>query len=717
MRGILQNLQSGVTDLAEIPCPAVSRGAVLIRTTRSLVSAGTERMLVEFSKGNLIQKARSQPDKVKQVLDKIKADGLMPTLEAVFRKLDEPLPLGYCNVGEVIEVGPGVSEFQLGDRVVSNGPHAEIVCVPRNLCAKIPEGVTDEAAAFTVLGAIGLQGLRLAEPTLGEKFVVFGAGLIGLLTIQLLRASGCEVMAVDVHEGRLRLAQQLGAKTCQAASGDPIAAAQAWTSGAGVDGVLITASAKTDDIVHQAAEMCRKRGRIVLVGVVGLNLRRADFYEKEITFQVSCSYGPGRYDEEYEQKGHDYPIGHVRWTEQRNFEAVLRVMASGQLATDPLVTDRIQLSDAAQAYGRILSDPSTLGAILEYPDQPARSKTVTIAKQTPKAAGKVVAAMIGAGNFGKMVMAPALARTSARLKYVVEQTNVAAARHVAQKYGFEQATTDANAVWDDDELNTVFIATGHSSHAALICRALEAGKHVFVEKPLAMNVDEVKQITKAAEEHPDLQVMVGFNRRYSPHVQKIKELLAWRAEPLAMHFACNAGIIPPDVWVHDRELGGGRIIGEACHFIDLLAYVADSPIASVASMQMGQGVAVREDKMSIVLSFEDGSVGTVNYFGNGHKAYPKERMEVYSEGRILCLDNFRKLEGCGFAEFRRMKTRLDKGHGAEFNVFVDQIAAGRDALIPMGQLVNTTLASFAAMMSASEGKTVHLQEAFAELLR
>lgn len=716
MKQILQNLQNGQTTIAELPAPRPGRGQILVQTRTSLISAGTERMLVEFSKGNLIQKARSQPDKVKQVLDKIKADGLIPTLEAVFKKLDEPLPLGYCNVGEVIEVGPGVSEFQLGDRVVSNGPHAEIVCVPRNLCAKIPEGVTDEAAAFTVLGAIGLQGLRLAEPTLGEKFVVFGAGLIGLLTIQLLRASGCEVMAVDVHEGRLRLAQQLGAKTCQAASGDPIAAAQAWTCGAGVDGVLITASAKTDEIVHQAAEMCRKRGRIVLVGVVGLNLRRADFYEKELTFQVSCSYGPGRYDDDYEQMGHDYPIGHVRWTEQRNFEAVLSVMGSGQLATDPLITDRIRLSDAAEAYERILSDPSTLGVILEYPDQPNRSKTVTIAKETPKATGRVVAAMIGAGNFGKMVMAPALAKTSVRLKYVVEQSNVASARHVAQKYGFEQATTDANAVWDDDELNTVFIATGHSSHAALVCRALDAGKHVFVEKPLAMNVDEVRQIIKVTEEHPDLQVMVGFNRRYSPHVQKIKELLAGRAEPLAMQFACNAGFIPPDVWVHDRELGGGRIIGEACHFMDLLAYVADSPIVSVASMQMGQGVAVREDKMSIVLSFEDGSVGTVNYFGNGHKAYPKERMEIYSEGRILCLDNFRKLEGWGFAGFRRMKTRLDKGHEAEFKAFVDQIAAGTDDLIPLDCLVNTTLASFAAMTSASEGRMIHLQEVFAELL-
>jgi predicted dehydrogenase/threonine dehydrogenase-like Zn-dependent dehydrogenase len=719
MKQILQNLKSGETALTDVPCPAVSRGSVLVKTRRSLISAGTERMLVEFSKGNLIQKARSQPDKVKQVLDKIKTDGLMPTLEAVFKKLDEPLPLGYCNVGEVIEVGPGVSEFQIGDRVASNGPHAEMACVPKHLCAKIPDGVDDETAAFTVLSAIGLQGIRLVQPTLGERFVVFGAGLIGLVTIQLLRASGCAVLAVDVNEQRLKMAEQFGAQTYNAKAGDPIAAGQAWTGGAGADGVLITASAKTDDIVHQAAEMCRKRGRIVLVGVVGLNLRRADFYEKELTFQVSCSYGAGRYDDDYEQKGQDYPIGYVRWTEQRNFEAVLSTMESGGLVVDSLITDRIMLVDAAEAYDKILSTPSTLGVVLEYPGTVDRAQTVPLPKGAADGTGcvpaTVVAAMVGAGNFAKMTMGPALAKTKARLKYVSELSNAAAARHVAQKYGFENATTDANAVWDDPELNTVFIATGHASHAALVCKGLESGKHVFVEKPLAMNVEEVGRIVETARAHPEQQMMVGFNRRFSPHVQKIKQLLSGRSEPLAMHFACNAGIIPPDVWVHDPEAGGGRIVGEACHFMDLLSYVSDSPIVSVASAQMGQGVAVKEDKMSIVLSFEDGSVGTVNYFGNGHKGYPKESMEVYSEGRILRLNNFRQLDGWGFSGFRRMKTKLDKGHQAEFGMFIDRIASGGGPLIPLEQLLNATLGSFAAMKSSREGRTVWLADDYAEV--
>lgn len=715
MKQILQHLARGTMELAEVPCPSPSPGSVLIRSSRTLISAGTERMLVEFSKGSLIQKARSQPDKVRQVLDKIKADGLLPTLEAVFKKLDEPLPLGYCNVGKVIEIGAGVTDLQVGDRVASNGPHAEIVCAPKHLCARIPDGVTDETAAFTVLGAIALQGLRLANPTLGERFVVFGAGLIGLLTIQLLHACGCEVLAVDVHEGRLQLAEKSGARTCHAAAVDPISAAWAWTNGVGVDGVLITASAKSDEIVHQAAEMCRKRGRIVLVGVVGLNLRRADFYQKELTFQVSCSYGAGRYDDEYEQKGHDYPIGHVRWTEQRNFDAVIGAMQSGRLVVGNLITDRIPFAQAAEAYERLLMNPATLGVILEYPEDIQPVRTLAIAGSPSKPGGKVVAAMIGAGNFAKMTMAPALARTAARLKYVSELANPAAARHVARKYRFEIATTDTDAIWSDPELNAVFIATGHASHAVLVARALESGKHAFVEKPLAMDIDQVKQIVEAARAHPELQVMVGFNRRFSPHVQKIKQLLAGRSEPLAMHFACNAGIIPPDAWVHDPEVGGGRIVGEACHFMDLLAYVAGCPIVSVAAIQMGHGVAVREDKMSIVLSFEDGSVGTMNYFGNGHKRYPKERMEIYSEGRILSLDNFRRLVGFGFARFRDMKTRLDKGHEAEFKAFVDRVAEGGEALIPMTQLVNTALASFAARMSASEGRTIRLREEFADL--
>jgi len=722
MKQILQNLRSGETKITHLPAPACSRGIIKIQTRRSLISAGTERMLVEFSKGGLLAKARSQPDKVKQVMDKIRTDGLLPTLETVFKRLDEPLPLGYCNVGEVIEVGRDVAGFKLGDLVASNGPHAEIVCVPENLCARVPDNVTPEQATFTVLGAIGLQGVRLAQPTLGEKFVVYGAGLIGLVTAQLLLASGCEVLAVDLSDTRLQMAEQFGARICNSGAGDPVAVAQAWTEGAGVDGVIVTASAKTDDIVHQAATMCRKRGRIVLVGVVGLNLRRSDFYEKELSFQVSCSYGPGRYDETYEQKGQDYPLGYVRWTEQRNFQAVLGAMASGRLDVSSLITDRIAFEEAETAYARISSDSSSLGVILEYSGAPDMARTVALGQASSRPASACVAAMIGAGNFAKMTMGPALAKTNARCKYVSARTNGAAARHIAQKYGFENATTDTEAIWNDPEVNTVFITTGHNSHASLVRKALQAGKHTFVEKPLCLTSEELSAIVEdfrksaaydgqknsLASSSP--QLMVGFNRRFSPHIEKIKEVLAGRGEPLAMTFTCNAGIIPPNVWVHDPEVGGGRIIGEACHFIDLLAYVADSPVVSVAAFQMEKGVAVKEDKMSILLRFADGSVGTVNYFGNGSKQYPKETMEIFSEGRVVRMDNFRRTEGYGFGKFKQFKTRSqDKGHGVQFNAFVDRVIAGGEPLIAFEQLVNVTRATFAAVTSAKEGRVVEVE--------
>ena len=717
MKQVLQNLRSGETKVADVPAPGLGRNQVLIQTRATLISAGTERMLVEFGKAGLIAKAKAQPDKVKQVLDKIKTDGLMPTLEAVFNRLDEPLPLGYCNAGVVLEVGGGVSEFKAGDRVASNGPHAEIVAVPKTLCAKIPDGVTDEQAAFTVLASIGLQGVRLVQPTLGEKIVVYGMGLIGLVTVQLLRASGCEVLGVDVSDERLTMAKKFGAVTCNAATGDPLAAASAWTEGKGVDGVVITASAKTDEIIHNAAEMCRKRGRIVLVGVIGLNLRRPDFYEKELTFQVSCSYGPGRYDDKYEQAGQDYPLGFVRWTEQRNFEAILTALRTSSLRVDELITNRFELSDAPAAYENLSNDRSVLGVILAYADQPNKSRVVSINQAPAQAAagGRATLGIIGAGNFVKMTMAPALSKTKARLAYIAD-LNGAAAAHVAEKYGAEKAVSDYHEILNDPAVDAVMIAVGHNLHAKFVCETLQAGKHAFVEKPLAMSVNELGQILTAMARQPQQRVMVGFNRRFSPHIIEIKKRLAGRSEPLAMNMTVNAGIIPPDVWVHDPVRGGGRIVGEGCHFIDLLSHIAGSKVATVASAQMGQGVAVKEDKMSIVLGFEDGSIGTVNYFGNGPKNYPKEMLEVFSEGRVLQLNNFRRTDGYGFAGFKKFKTtRQDKGHNAQFTAFADRVATGGEPLIAMDELVNSTLASFAAMTSAAENRTITLDREYGEI--
>lgn len=705
MKQILQHLRTGQMDLADVPCPLATPGQVLVQTRASLISAGTERMLVEFSQANLLQKARQQPDKVRQVLDKMQTDGLLPTLEAVFRKLDEPLPLGYCNAGTVLEVGAGVTDLLPGDRVASNGPHAELVAVPRKLCAKIPDGVRDEQAAFAVLGSIALQGVRLAAPTLGERFLVFGAGLLGLLTVQLLRASGCEVLAVDLNAGRLALAAQLGARTVNAADGgDPVAASLAWTGGQGVDGALITASAKSDAIVHQAAESCRKRGRIVLVGVVGLNLRRDDFYKKELTFQVSCSYGPGRYDESYEQAGHDYPPAYVRWTEQRNIAAVLDALAAGRLDVDRLVTHRYAFTDALAAYQSVQNDGGALGVVLEYPTEPDRAPAVRVGSRAAAAASDSDArvAVIGAGGFANGVLLPALVGTGARITHIAD-LNPAAAGHAARKFGADQAVSDYRLILDDPAVAAVFVVVGHHLHAPLVCEALEAGKHVFVEKPLALDRDQLQQVVAAAERAPDRLLMVGFNRRFSPHTIRMRQLLAQRSEPLCMSMTVNGGPIPAEHWLQDPRRGGGRIVGEGCHFIDLLAHLAGSRVTRVAAVMMGDGPAVRSDKMAICLGFADGSVGTVNYFSNGAKNYPKETLEVFSDGRVLRLENFRVTRGYGFRGFKKFKTlRQDKGHRAEIAAFVERVRAGGEPLIALEELVNVTEASFQAGESAGE---------------
>ncbi len=709
MKQILQNLRSGATEIAEVPAPGAGAGRVLIRTRASLISAGSERMLVEFSKGGLIAKAKSQPEKVRQVLDKIKTDGLMPTLQAVFSKLGEPMPLGYCNAGEVLETGPGVTQFQAGDRVASNGSHAEIVSIPENLCAKVPNDVGDEQAAFTVLSSIGLQGIRLLKPTLGERFAVYGLGLIGLISVQLLQAHGCNVMGIDVNPERLILAERLGAETVNASQiTDVTSVTDAWTGGRGVDGVLITAAASTDEIIHNSAQMCRKRGRIVLVGVVGLNLNRSDFYEKELTFQVSCSYGPGRYDEKYEQGGQDYPYGFVRWTEQRNFQGVLEAMRNGSLRVDDLITHRFPLQQAAKAYEAMESDRSALGIILQYPTEPAKAPAVTVRGAPAEPSAKPVVGVIGAGNFAKMIMVPSLSRTDARISAIAD-LNGSAARHLATKYGAEKAVTDYKQIIDDPQVDAVLIAVGHNLHARFVCETLSAGKHCFVEKPLAMNEQELQDVRRAVGDNPDKHLMVGFNRRFSPHIQKAKHLLENRKGPLCMDMVVNAGHIPPEHWVHDPVRGGGRIIGEGCHFIDLLSHLSDSRVTTVSARMVGGNLAVRQDKMSIVLSFEDGSVGTVNYFANGSKKYPKEKLIVFSDGRVLELNNFRVLRSYGFKGFGKFKTsRQDKGHRAEFAAFVERISSGGEPLICFEELDNVTVASMAAVESASTGRTIDL---------
>ncbi|MFO7889762.1 MAG: bi-domain-containing oxidoreductase, partial [bacterium] len=540
----------------------------------------------------------------------------------------------------------------------------------------------------------------------------------GLITVQLLKANGCEVLGIDINEQRLKLAEKYGAKTVNPQQGgDPIAAAAGWTANKGVDGVIITASAETDEIVHVSAEICRERGRIVLVGVVGLNLQRADFYKKELTFQVSCSYGPGRYDEAYEHKGQDYPYGFVRWTEKRNFQAVLEMMRTGKLVVDDLISHRFDFAQASEAYDLLSQKREGLGIILQYPKKIDDTTLIHIPSAKDKADKKgAVIGVIGAGNFSKMTLMPALHKTGARIKYIADLKGEAAL-HLAKRYKAENAVSDYKLILQDPDINTVMIATRHNLHVTLVCEFLKAGKHVFVEKPLALNTKELQHIIDTAGKHAENMLMVGFNRRYSPHVQKIKKVLKNKTEPLALSMTINAGKIPPDHWVHDPAQGGGRIIGEACHFLDLMVFLTGSSIQSVSAHMMSKGTPVPDDKMSISLGFKDGSVGTVNYFANGSKAYFKEVLQVFSQGRIFKLDNFRQTTGYGCKGFRKFKTkRQDKGHAAECAAFVNRIQEGGESLISLAELVNVTLASFAAVTSAREERMVIIDQEYSSLL-
>lgn len=693
MKQILQDMAKGGTVLTEAPAPSISSHTLLISTAVSLISAGTERMLVDFGRASYLDKARQQPEKVKMVIEKVQTDGLMTTVDAVKSKLAQPLPLGYCNVGLVTELGKSVRDIKVGDRVVSNGPHADIVRVSKNLCAKVPNGVSDEEASFTVIASIGLQGIRLAQPSLGEAFVVTGVGLIGLLTVQLLRAHGCRVLAIDFDDSKLALAAQFGAETCNPGKGqDPVAVGMAFSRGNGVDGVIITASTKQSDPVIQAARMSRKRGRIVLVGVTGLELNRADFYEKELSFQVSCSYGPGRYDPSYEEQGNDYPLGFVRWTEQRNFEAVLDMMASGRLDVKPLITHRFEFEDAPKAYDLLTSDKSALGIILNYSsDVESRNiRSVALSDGGIVDPAKPVVGFIGAGNYASRMLIPAFKEAGAQLHTISTSGGVNGVIH-GEKAGFAHATTDTQGMLDNPDINTVAIVTRHNSHASFVASALDAGKHVFVEKPLAVNREDLETVQAAYERKGEKvpMLMVGFNRRFSPQIRKMKSLLEPISEPKSFIMTMNAGAIPADHWTQDIEVGGGRIIGEACHFIDLMRFLADSEIISVQARGMGEapGIAITEDKAAITLGFADGSFGTIHYLANGAASFPKERVEVFAAGKVLQLDNFRKLRGFGWAGFKKMNLwRQDKGQSACASAFLSAIETGGPAPIAVNEL-------------------------------
>ena len=708
MKQILQDMSSGQTSIVECPAPELQSDSLKIATKMSLISSGTERMLIDFGKASYIDKARQQPEKVKMVLDKVVSDGLLTTFEAVRSKLSKPIALGYSNVGVVQEVSKDVSGFKIGDRVVSNGSHADVVAVKKNLCALVPDKVDDEAAAFTVVGSIALQGVRLAEPTLGESFVVIGAGLIGLLTVQILRANGCRVLAVDFDQDKLALASQFGAEICNPSSGEDIFDhAKSFSRGHGVDGVIITASSKSNDPVKQAAQISRQRGRIILVGVVGLDLDREDFYEKELNFQVSCSYGPGRYDPSYEEDGNDYPIGHVRWTEQRNFEAVLDMLADGHIDVKPLISARFDFTNAVSAYDELTSNSSSLGILLDYKSGLSErlSQSIKLPKTYKSLPGATTLGFIGGGNYASRVLIPAFKKAGGELNTIVTVNGINSYIH-GKKAGFLNASTDVESIFNEPDINTVVIATQHDSHAQYAIDSLNSGKNVWVEKPLALNKESliaIENVYKNAHKNSENiktgpQLMVGFNRRFSPQIQKMYKLLSNVDQPKSILMTVNAGFIPKEHWTQDSLKGGGRIIGECCHFIDLMRFLTGSKITSINGQAMASNFPreIMLDRSSITLGFEDGSFGSIMYLANGANNFPKERIEVFTGGKILQLDNFRRLKGYGWNNFKKMNLwSQNKGQNACALAFIEAIKTGIPC-IPIDEIFEVAHATIEA---------------------
>lgn len=704
MKQVEQNYRSGKLRVADVPAPRASRGGLLVATQVSLISSGTEKQLMDLAKASLAGKAMARPDLVRQVLRATKRDGLKATAEKVFAKLDQPIPLGYSLAGRVLEVGRDVPGFAVGDRVACAGAamanHAEINSVPKNLCVRIPEAVSDEQASFVTLGAIALQGVRQAAPTLGERVVVMGLGLIGLLTVQLLKANGCQVLGFDPNAGRAELARELGADV--AISAGLAEAVADFTRGAGADAVILTASTKSSDPLNQAGEISRMKGRVVVVGLVGMTLDRDVFYKRELELKLSMSYGPGRHDPEYELSGHDYPLPYVRWTEQRNMEAFLQLVAEDRVTPEKLVTHRFEIAKAEEAYDFMGQGKPHLAILLGYPEVPEAPIRREMQKKSSPAAGGI--GFIGLGNYAKAMLLPALKLLDGITLTRVSTSTGLSADNAGEKYGFASISTDPETVFTAADTDTVFVATRHDSHAGYARRGLEAGKNVFVEKPLALTLEELDEVVAAAERAPGL-LTVGFNRRFAPMIREAKAAMDKAAGPKMMLYRVNAGEIPGDSWIQRGE-GGGRIVGEVCHFVDTLAYLTGSfPVEA-------QAVALRDrgDAVSILLRFADGSTGTILYSSVGDHSVPKEYLEVFAAGTVVQMEDFTRLTLTTGGKATTTKGNQDKGQKAMVKAFVEATRGGAAAPIPLAELVAVTEATFAIEESLRRGGAIAFRD-------
>ena len=713
VKQILQNLKTGAVSVTDVPAPVVRPGFVLVRTAASLISAGTERMTVEAGQKSLMGRALDQPALVKQVIQKARTDGVLNTIDAVRSKLGSLLALGYSAAGTVIETGAGVTEFHQGDRVACAGvgyaSHAEVLAVPKNLCVPLPAPVSFDEASFSTLGAIALQGVRLTEPTLGESIVVMGLGLIGQLAVQLLKANGCRVFGIDLDENKIRLARQIGADQGCAPDSDAKLRVMEWSRGRGADAVLITASSSSDQPVELAGEISRSKGRVVVVGAVGLHIPRKPYYDRELTFRISMSYGPGRYDPEYEERGHDYPFGYVRWTEGRNIEAFLDLVSEGRVKVEPLITHRFKVAESESAYELITSNEPYLGVVLQYDTGRELDTRIPLATKKSDPAGAVRVGLIGAGGYAKAMLLPNFKAAGAEFQSIATASGVTA-RAVGEQHGFRLCVSTAEEVIDDDQANLIVIATRHDTHAKLAQKSLERGRHVFVEKPLALNDEELQGVLAAAGQSEG-HLMVGFNRRFSPSARAAREHFADRASPLSINYRVNGGRVPRAHWVHDPRIGGGRIIGEVCHFIDLIHFLTGSLVTRVyaEAISSSNHEIIDDDSVFITLRLADGSNASIAYLAEGDGALPKERIEIFGSGKSFVIDDFR-IAGA-WANGRETKTKLraqDKGQKEEVRAVCAMVRDGGPSPIALNDLATTTRATFRVLESLRTGLPVEV---------
>ena len=710
MKQLLQNIKTGKPTVEEVPIPTPGAGQALVKVVASLVSAGTERMMAR----NIVDQARSRPDLVKQVIDKARREGITNTARSVFNRLDQPIAPGYSSAGTIIALGKNMEGFKVGQRVACAGAgyasHAEYNLVPRNLLTPLPENVDFESAAFTTLGAIALHGFRLAEPQLGENIAVIGMGLLGLLTAQLAAAAGCNVLGIDVDASRIALASSLGLRAVRRE--EAVDASSAFTANRGFDAVIICADTSSNDPVELAAVIARDRARVVATGAVGLTFPRKSYFEKEISFVNSRSYGPGRYDPNYEELGNDYPIGFVRWTEGRNFEAIVDLLAKDQLNVKSLITHRFDIAEATQAYEVITGKTGEefLGVLLTYPetDEGVEGSKVIKFNVPNFKPSTCKLGVLGAGQFANSVLLPAIQKAGDIELIGIASSGGLHAGHAGKKFGFQYATSEDDEVINDPNVNTIAILTRHNTHAGLVVKALQAGKHVFVEKPLAINTEQLEMIREQLLKNESCLLTVGFNRRFSPFAHQLSESYKNRNEPLYIHYRVNAGAIPLNHWTQDPEIGGGRIIGEGCHFVDFIAFLVGAAPASVTAHTLPNNGKYREDNVSMTFTFPDGSIGVVDYLANGDKAFPKERVEVFCGGQVAVLDDFISLQTIKNGKKKETKSSQNKGWVDEWQVFARIIREGGEPPIPYEQLIGVTQATFAAVESIKTGNKIHI---------